>query len=146
MVKPLINIRLSYEMQRTLEQMTLAPGVTKSAIVEDALRAYLDPTRTGGREQALMTRLDQFDLRQGAIERDLALCLETLGQYVLYWLTRTDPLPQDERGAAQTLGQRRFDFFIEQVVEKISSDSGLTSQLVGRNVDTPDGDKAEAAI
>ncbi|HRX41087.1 MAG TPA: ribbon-helix-helix domain-containing protein, partial [Parvularculaceae bacterium] len=57
MVKPRVNIRLSYEMHRTLEQMTLAPGVTKSAIIEDALRAYLDPRRTGGREQALMARL-----------------------------------------------------------------------------------------
>lgn len=129
MAKPRVNIRLSYEMHRTLEQMTLAPGVTKSAIIEDALRAYLDPIRTGGREQALMARLDQFDLRQNAIERDVALCLETLGQFVLYWLTRTDPLPDEDRAAAHALGQRRFEYFVEQVARKIGAPEGISARV-----------------
>jgi hypothetical protein len=109
MPKPRVNIRLSHDMHRTLEQMVLAPGVTKSAIIEDALRAYIDPTRTGGREQALMARLDQFDLRQGEIERDVALSLEALGQLALYWLTRTDPIPEGERDAAQTVRKAMSD-------------------------------------
>ena len=128
MPKPRVNIRLSHEMHRTLEQMVLAPGVTKSAIIEDALRAYLDPTKTGGREQALMQRLDQFDLRQNAIERDVALSLETLGQFVLYWLTRSDPLPEGERDAAHALGQRRFEYFIEQAARKIGADESLSAR------------------
>lgn len=126
MAKPRVNIRLSYEMHRTLEQMVLAPGATKSAIIEDALRAYLDPSRTGGREQALMQRLDRFDKRLNAIERDTALSLETLGQYVLYWLTRTDPLPEAEREVAHILGQRRFEYFLEQVARKVTSDDPLS--------------------
>ena len=129
MAKPRINIRLSHDLHRTLEQMVLAPGATKSAIVEDALRAYLDPDRLGGRENALMRRIDAFDLRQNAIERDLAVCTETLGQFVLYWLTRTDPLPDNERDAAHKLGQRRFDYFIEQVAGKISTDKGLSARI-----------------
>ena len=140
MPKPRVNIRLSHEMHRTLEQMVLAPGVTKSAIIEDALRAYLDPTQTGGREQALMARLDQFDLRQNAIERDVALSLETLGQFVLYWLTRTDPLPEGERDAAHALGQRRFDYFVDQVTRKIGSDAGLSGRVfVVEDVRSSDG-------
>ena len=130
MPKPRVNIRLSYEMHRTLEQMVLAPGATKSAIIEDALRAYLDPARTGGREQALMQRLDRFDKRLNAIERDTALSLETLGQYVLYWLTRTDPLPEGERDAAHILGQRRFEYFLEQVARKVTSDDPLSARAL----------------
>lgn len=64
MVKPLVNIHLSYEVHRTLEQMVLAPGETKSAIIEDALHACLDPSCAGGR---VMPRLDKFDERQNAI-------------------------------------------------------------------------------
>jgi hypothetical protein len=140
MPKPRVNIRLSHEMHRTLEQMVLAPGVTKSAIIEDALRAYLDPTKTGGREQALMQRLDQFDVRQNAIERDVALSLETLGQFVLYWLTRSDPLPEGERDAAHALGQRRFEYFIEQVARKIGADEGLSARAFPKPEQEPFSD------
>ncbi|MDY7097471.1 MAG: ribbon-helix-helix domain-containing protein [Pseudomonadota bacterium] len=129
MPKPRVNIRLSHEMHRTLEQMVLAPGVTKSAIIEDALRAYLDPMKTGGREQALMKRLDEFDLRQNAIERDVALSLETLGQFVFYWLTRAEPLPEGDRDAAHALGQRRFDYFIDQVARKIGSPEAVSTKV-----------------
>jgi len=129
MAKPRVNVRLSYDLHRTLEQMTLAPGVTKSAIIEDALRAYLDPDRLGGRDDAILRRIDAFDLRQNTIERDTALCLETLGQFVLYWLTRTDPLPDGERDAAHRLGQRRFEYFVEQVAQKIGAGDGLSKKV-----------------
>lgn len=132
MAKPRVNIRLSHDLHRTLEQMVLAPGVTKSAIIEDALRAYLDPDRLGGRDDAILRRIDAFDLRQSAIERDTALCLETLGQFVLYWLTRSDPLPDGERDTAHRLGQRRFDYFIEQVAQKVGAENGLSARAFGK--------------
>lgn len=144
MAKPRVNIRLSYELHRTLEQMTLAPGVTKSAIIEDALRAYLDPSRLGGRDDAILKRIDAFDLRQNAIERDTALCLETLGQFVLYWLTRTEPLPDGERDIAHRLGQRRFDYFIEQVAQKVGAQAGLSARVFADEVvDQPNAQAGE---
>lgn len=144
MAKPRVNIRLSYELHRTLEQMTLAPGVTKSAIIEDALRAYLDPSRIGGRDDAILKRIDAFDLRQNAIERDTALCLETLGQFVLYWLTRTEPLPDGERDIAHRLGQRRFDYFIEQVAQKVGAQAGLSARVFADEVvDQPNAQAGE---
>lgn len=129
-MKPRVNIRLSREMHRQLEEMVLAPGVTKSAIMEDALRAYLDPQRTAARDDILVQRLDRIEKRQNGMERDLALCLETLGQFVLYWLTRTDPIPEAERDAAQILGQRRFEFFIDQVARRVASDEPLSKRAL----------------
>ena len=129
-MKPRVNIRLSYEMHRKLEEMVLAPGATKSAIMEDALRAYLDPQRTAARDDILLQRLDRIEKRQNAMERDLALCLETLGQFVLYWLTRTDPIPESQRDAAQILGQRRFEFFINQVATRVASDEPLSKRAL----------------
>ena len=101
---------------------------------------YHDPTKTGGREKALMQRLDQFDLRQNAIERDVALSLETLGQFVLYWLTRSDPLPEGERDAAHALGQRRFEYFIEQVARKIGADESLSARAFPKPEQEPFSD------
>jgi hypothetical protein len=129
-MKPRLNIRLSHEMHRKLEEMVLAPGSTKSAIMEDALRAYLDPQRTAARDDILLQRLDRIEKRQNAMERDLALCLETLGQFVLYWLTRTDPIPEAERDAAQLLGQRRFEFFIDQVARRVASNEPLSKRAL----------------
>ena len=133
-MKPRVNIRLSHEMHRQLEEMVLAPGATKSAIMEDALRAYLDPQRTAARDDILVQRLDRIEERQNAMERDLALCLETLGQFVLYWLTRTDPIPEAERDAAQLLGQRRFEFFIDQVAQRIASDEPLSKRTLSSKI------------
>ena len=139
-MKPRVNIRLSHEMHRMLEEMALAPGVTKSAILEDALRAYLDPQRTAARDDLLLQRLDRIEKRQNAMERDLALCLETLGQFVLYWLTRTDPIPDTERESAQRLGQRRFEFFIDQVARQVASDAPLS-----KRARSPIGDEEDSA-
>ncbi|MHA7901514.1 MAG: ribbon-helix-helix domain-containing protein [Henriciella sp.] len=136
-MKPRVNIRLSHEMHRILEEMVLAPGATKSAIMEDALRAYLDPERNAARDDLLLQRLDRIEKRQNAMERDLALCLETLGQFVLYWLTRTDPIPEAERDAAQLLGQRRFEFFIDQVARRVASDEPLSRRALATTSDTP---------
>ena len=74
--------------------MTLRPGVTKSAIVEQALREFFNPEIRDGMEERILKRLNQFDVRQGHIERDTNIAVEALGQFIFYWLTRTDPLPE----------------------------------------------------
>lgn len=129
MGKHRVHLRLSYETLRSLEEAAAPRSVTKSAIVEDALKLYFHPQDGESREAALLRRLDQFDLRQGALERDSALIAETLGQFVLYWLMRTDPLPDGEREIAHGLGQKRFDYFIEQVAQKLGTESGLAGRL-----------------
>lgn len=111
-----------------LDDMARKPGVHKSSIMEAAFWAYLDAHQGAGADKALLKRLDAIDLRLNAIERDAALCVETLGQFILYWLTRTEPIPDGERDAARRLGQRRFEYFIEQVARKIGSENGLSGR------------------
>lgn len=130
MAKPRANIRLSHKAHALLEDMARAPGVYKSAIMEAALWAYVDERLPGGGDKAAAQRLARMELRLNAIERDTALMVETLGHFILYWLTRTEPLPEGERDAARRLGQRRFDYFIEQVAGKLNSNLGLSSQII----------------
>lgn len=127
--KPRLNLRLSRDVYAKLDEMTQRPGTTKSAIIEQALREYFNPEIRAGLEERLLMRLDKFDLRQSEIERDVGITLEALGQYVLYWLTRTDPLPEQERDAAQALGFRRYNHFIEQVGRKFYGDDGWAGRL-----------------
>ena len=129
MRKPRLNLRLSPDVYAKLTEMTLRPGVTKSAIVEQALREFFNPEIRDGMEERILKRLNQFDVRQGHIERDTNIAVEALGQFIFYWLTRTDPLPETEREAAHALGRRRFDYFIEQVARKTASHESLTGRL-----------------
>lgn len=129
MPKPRTHIRLSQKAHDLLEEMTRKPGVHKSAILEAALWAYVDPTLSTDAHKTILQRLDGIDIRLNSVERDAALSVETLGQFVLYWLMRTEPLPDGERDAAHSLGQRRFDYFIEQVARKIGTDARLASRV-----------------
>ena len=114
-----INIRLTDEMWFRLHTAANSHEVTMTAIIETALAQYFEPDKVEVRENALLSRMDRFDARQGQIEADVRLCTKTLGQYVLYWLTRTEPIPEGERDAAHALGKRRYDYFLDQVGQKL---------------------------
>lgn len=116
-----INIRLADEMWFRLQTEASSHEVTMTAIIETALAQYFEPEKVEARENALLSRMDRFDARQGQIEADVRLCTETLGQYVLYWLTRTEPIPEGERDAAHALGKRRYDYFTRQVAVKLNA-------------------------
>ena len=120
MGKPRLNLRLRPDLLARLEAETRRPGVTKNAVIEKALDEYFQPAIRLRLDERLLQRLDKFEIRQG----DVALSLETLGQFVLYWLTRTDPVPEGERETAHALGQRRFAYFIEQVARKVRRGGG----------------------
>lgn len=146
MGKPRLNLRLRPDLHARLEAETRRPGLTKNAVIEKALDEYFEPAVKLRLEERLLQRLDKFDMRQGEIERDVALSLETLGQFVLYWLTRTDPIPEVERETAHALGQRRFAYFIDQVARKIRRGGGMGQQFgfTARDADRREEARPEA--
>lgn len=85
---------------------------------------YFDPDQVQQRDAQLLSRIDRFDVRQDRIETDLRLCTETLAQYVLYWLTQMQPIPEVEREAAHALGRRRYDYFVQQVAKRVAKVEG----------------------
>lgn len=122
MTKPRANLRLSTKLHAELCRRAEAHGVTKTAILEEALKNYFYPEKSQRLEERLLSRMDKFDIRLGDVERNLELSLEAFGQYVFYWLARTDPLPDGEREAAQALAERRFEFFVGQVSRQLLGD------------------------
>jgi hypothetical protein len=135
MGKPRLNLRLRADLLRKLEESAGRPGVTKNAMIEKALEEYFEPEIRHGLEERLLARLDHFEIRQGEIERDVALLLQTLGQFVLYWLTRTDPIPEGEREIAHALGQKRFEHFTAQVARKLFDGNTLPKKLMAKEQD-----------
>jgi hypothetical protein len=114
-----LNIRVTSAMLRQLEREGRGHGVTMTAIIETALQRYFDTEEIEPLDSRVIQRLDRMELSIVDIERDVAIGLETLQHYIFYWLTRTEPIPEGERDAAHALGQRRFDYFIEQVARRI---------------------------
>lgn len=123
MSKPRVNLRLSTKTHAELCRRADAYGLTKTAILEDALDQYFNPENANRIEDRVLSRMDQFSDRLNNVERDLSLSLEAFGQFVFYWLARTDPLPDGEREAAQSLAERRFEFFIGQVSRQLVNES-----------------------
>lgn len=115
-----INIRVSDELWEQLTVEAAAHDSTMTAIIETAIEQYFDPDQVERRDAQILSRIDRFDARQDRIETDLRLCTETLAQYVLYWLTRMEPLPEAEREAAYAQGKRRYDHFVQQVAIRMT--------------------------
>ncbi|WP_291201561.1 hypothetical protein [Hyphomonas sp.] len=118
-MKPRVNLRLDATLLAQVEAAALERRTTKTDILEDALRCYFDPDRSRPLEDRLMQRMDRFERRMGRLSWAVDLSVELVSQFVLYWLTRTDPIPEADRQMAHALGQRRFDHFINQVAGKV---------------------------
>lgn len=132
-VKPRHHLYLDDDLTAQLEALAAKPGSSKSAIVADALRAWL--ARRGAREidDALKIRLDRFGTQLNCIERDDQVLLETLALFIRYQLTVTAPLPEPDQ-AARAVGRDRFQAFIDQVGRQIAGGSST----LGRDRDAED--------
>lgn len=133
-MKPRHHLYLDEELTARLDALATKPGSSKSAIVSDALRAYL--ARRGAREidDLLKMRLDRHGAQLNRIERDLQVLLESLALFVRYQLTVTAPLPEPDQ-AARAVGRDRFQAFIDQVGRQIAGE-GRTFGANSKGEDT----------
>ncbi len=130
MAKTRVNVWISAENAKILEELTIRSPATKRSIMDAALSAYFNRGFDDEGLNALASQLDRVETRLGEIEREQKVCVETLGQYVLYWLSTMEPLSEEARAAAQAAGKRRFDFFVDQVSRKVAADDGLTRAIM----------------
>ena len=69
--KTRMNVYMSKKNYKRLEEMAAMPGVSKTAIVDDALSAYFDPDHVNSFEEIILQRMNQFDILQGEIQLSL---------------------------------------------------------------------------
>jgi predicted transcriptional regulator len=119
-MKPRHHLYLDEELTAQLERLGSKPGTSKSAIISDALRDYLNRRATREVDDLLKHRLDRISTQLGRIERDGQVLLETLSLFVRYQLTVTAPLPEGDK-AAQAVGRERFRRFVDQVGRQLAT-------------------------
>lgn len=116
------QLYLAEDISEKLEALAAEPGASKSAILADAVQAWL--TRRGTREldDRFGLRLERIGNQLGRIERDQQVLMESLALFVRYQLTINAPLPEADV-AARAVGRDRFQAFIDQVGRQIAGGS-----------------------
>ena len=103
-----------------LEALAAKPGATKSAILTDAVTAWLNRQAASELENKFSQRLDRMSLALGRIERDGHILLESLALFIRYELMVQAPLPEADE-AARAVGRDRFEAFVTRVGEALAS-------------------------
>lgn len=103
-----------------LEALAAKPGASKSAILADALTAWLNRRGASELEERFGTRLDRLTQAIGRVDRDTYVILETLALFIRFELAIQTPLAENDQ-AGRALGAKRFAAFITQVGRQVSS-------------------------
>ena len=111
---------LPEDLSHRFEALAGEPGASKSAILTDALAAWLNRQAASELENTFGRRLDRMSMALGRIERDGHILLESLALFVRYELMVQAPLPESDE-AARAIGRDRFEAFVTRVGKALAS-------------------------
>jgi len=111
---------LSPALTERLEALAARPGASKSAILADAVDAWLNRRGSSELDDRFGLRLDRITTALGRIERNDHVLLETLALFVRYMLAIHAPLADNDQ-AGRALGRQRFEAFVAQVGKQVGS-------------------------
>jgi len=103
-----------------LEALAAKPGASKSAILADAVTAWLNRRGVSELEERFGLRLDRMSTAIGRIERNEHVLLETLALFVRYELAIHAPLAESDQ-AGRAMGAKRFEAFVTQVGRQVAA-------------------------
>ena len=111
---------LPEDLSHRFDTLASLPGASKSAILTDALTAWLNRQAASELENRFSQRLDRMSMALGRIERDGHVLLESLALFVRYELMVQAPLAETDE-AARAVGRDRFEAFVTRVGEALAS-------------------------
>ena len=103
-----------------LEALAAKPGASKSAILVDAVTAWLNRRGASELEDRFAIRLDRLTQAIGRVDRDAYVILETLALFIRFELAIQTPLAENDH-AGRALGAKRFEAFVAQVGRQVST-------------------------
>lgn len=103
-----------------LEALAAKPGASKSAILADAVTAWLNRRGASELEDRFAIRLDRLTQAIGRIDRESHVILETLALFIRFELAIQTPLAENDH-AGRALGAKRFEAFVTQVGRQIAT-------------------------
>ena len=103
-----------------LEALAARPGASKSAILVNAVTAWLNRRGASELEDRFAIRLDRLTQAIGRVDRDTYVILETLALFIRFELAIQTPLAENDQ-AGRALGAKRFEAFVTQVGRQVST-------------------------
>lgn len=103
-----------------LEALATKPGATKSAILADALTAWLDRRGSSELDDRFGLRLDRMTNALSRIERDGYVLLETVALFIRFELSIQAPLADGDQ-AGRAIGRERFEAFVAQIGRQVAA-------------------------
>ena len=104
-------------------------GISKSELIEAAIKAYLTPESYKKRDLAIARSLERIERRIKVMEIKQEVIAETLSLFVKGWLTNTLELPEHEKPLAERAGGRRFKKFLEALTSRLKAGHTLFGDL-----------------
>ncbi len=129
-MKRKIGVYLTDDVAKRLRVAVRRPGLTKSGIVNEALRRFFEHTPEKEPGEEVLGRLRWLAKRLRQVHRDVEIVAETFALFVRYFLMINPPLPQSEQDAAEKLGRQRYEVFVKQIARRIASDRNLISDVM----------------
>ena len=124
------SIRLPDDMNAKLEDhCKRRRGVTKTAIVEAAVKDFLYPPEKESTEAVISRHLGRIDRKLQTIERDNEILGEALGLFIRVWLTNTMDLPADQKELAERTGGRRYKSYLKVLGERLQAGKCLFDDI-----------------
>ncbi|GAN97944.1 plasmid transfer factor, TraG protein [Komagataeibacter europaeus NBRC 3261] len=100
-----------------------------SLVVETALSVFFSPEEGTG-QAALTRRLDRVDKRLSRLERDTGITVETLAQFIRFWMIMTPALPESSAAAARAQAAERYEGFIEALGRRLATGRRLYEDVL----------------
>lgn len=123
-------MRLAPDLDRALTKLQgQRRGVSRTDIIEAAVREFLFPKGSERKDVILGRSLDRIERRVKAIERNQEIIGETLSLFIRAWLTNTLELPDDQKTTAEKVGGRRYRKFLEALATRLQSGRTLFDDL-----------------
>ena len=121
---------LSEAMTQRLQLVAESHRLSKSQILERALRRYLAVENNDTSHDLINIHQETNARSLRRLERDLAIAIELTSTFVRYFLMITPPLPEDAYEEARVLGQLRFEQVVESVASRFKTDRGLIARVM----------------
>lgn len=111
---------LDQPLTKRLESLAEKPGMNKSAILADAVKAWLDRRGANELDDRFEHRLNRMTGHLNRVERDQRIVMESLALFVRLTLLRDAHLPEPD-AATRALARDRYAQFIAQVGRALAS-------------------------
>lgn len=111
------------DLSKALDQLASRPGASKSAVLTEALRAWLDHKAGHELDQRFGPRLDRQQRTAQRIEATLNIVAEVIDLFVQHQLTIVAHQPPFDEETGQ-LGIKRYRTFLDQVGRRLVAAQG----------------------